>query len=462
MFCVSVTMARLVAPEAYGTIALLSLFTSIAVVFVDGGLSSALIQKQDVSHTDESTVFWFNVAVGLCFALGLFVAAPWIASFYDVPVLKTITQLYSFQFLLGSCNSVQNTRYVKRIDFKTPLMINAASTIISAVVGIGMAWHGYGIWALVGQSLSSSFSQTAILWAVSRWRPAFVFSVESFKTLFGFGGFLFLSWILDAAYLKFYTVLIGKWYGTHDLGVYNRADATKQLPAGVLSGILQRVAFPLFSQANDDTKLLERGLRTSIRGIMLLNAPMMVGIAVVADPLILTLYGEAWSSAIPLLQILALGAILRPMQVLNLSVLQAMGHSRLFLRIEIIKKAVGTALLILGSRFGVEGMAWAVVVSSVFSFAFNSYYSGKFLNFGAWKQTREIASVVTCAFIMAVAVIACSKLIHWPPLLQLLALVGVGGVVYLAAAKIFRVKELDEAIRFLGAKLRGTRSGDVK
>jgi len=458
MFGVSVTMARMVAPEAYGTIALLSLFTSIATVFVDGGLSSALIQKKGVTHTDESTVFWFNVTIGLSMALALFFSAPWIANFYGVPVLKTITQLYSFQFLLGACNAVQNTLFIKKIDFKTPLKINTASTVISAVIGIYMAWKGYGIWALVAQSMSSSILQTIILWAISRWRPAFTFSRQSFNELFGFGGFLFLSWILDAAYLKFYTLLIGKWYGIHDLGIYNRADSTKQLPAGVLSGILARVAFPLFSEANDDPVRLRNGLKLSIRGVMFINAPMMLGIASVAGPLVLTLFGDAWSAAVPLLQILALGAVLRPLQVLNLSVLQAMGHSRLFLKIEILKKTVGTILIILGSRWGVEGMAWAVVVSGVFSFVFNSYHSGKLLDFGALKQMREVISTIICAVLMAAAVTAASTIFQWLPIFQLLVLVSIGVSVYLAAAKIFKVKELDESIRFVRLKFQEFRS----
>jgi O-antigen/teichoic acid export membrane protein len=446
LFAVTVTMARLVSPEAYGTVALLGLFTAIASVFVDGGLTAALIQKKETSHLDESTVFWFNLGVGLLLGMALFFAAPWIASFFDKPILIIITQLYSLQFLLGACNSVQNTRFIKELDFKTPLKINTIAIVVSSAVGIFLAWKGYGIWALVSQSMVGSILRTILLWQISKWRPLFVFSYESYKNLFKFGGFLFLSGLLDTAYQRFYTVIIGKLYGVYDLGIYNRANATKQLPTSVLTGILSRVAFPIFSRANHDSAMLKRGLRLSIRGTMFINIPIMLGLGVVAAPLIITLFGDAWSKCVPLLQILALSGILWPLHVLNLSVLKAMGHSGKFFKIEIIKKVIGTILLILGSLYGMQGMAWAVVASSISSYILNAYYNGKFINYGVWQQVLDFLPALACGGVMSIAVILTSKQIEFTPPVQLITLSCVGALSYLLCCKLFKVEELNNAI----------------
>ncbi len=447
LFAISVTLARLVAPETYGTVALLQFFTGIAGVFVDGGLSSALIQKNDTTHTDESTVFWFNLAAGALLGIVLFACAPWISRFYGIPVLLPITRLYSLQFFLAACNSVQNTLYSKHLDFKTPLKIATATTLVSAAIGIYLAWKGCQIWALVAQSMAAAILQTVLIWTLSSWRPALTFSPASFRTLFRYSGYLFLSSLLDSVYQRCYTLIIGKIYGVRDLGIYNRADATKQLPTSVLTGILSKVAFPLFSQAAGDLPQLRRGFRLSIRAVMFLNIPIMLGVAVVSEPLILTLFGPVWASAVPLLQILAIGSVLWPLHVLNLSVLKALGHSNKFFKVELIKKSVGLTLVVIGSLYGMQGMALAVVISSVFSFTFNAYYNGKLLDYGAWRQIVDFSPALLCGCLMAVVVITTARFLHFAPLLQLLTLTSIGAASYFVFASLFRVTELSDAIR---------------
>ncbi len=447
-FAISVTLARLVSPEAYGTVALLQLFTGLAGVFINGGLTSALIQKKDTTHIDETTVFWFNTGVGALMGVALFLGAPWISRFYEIAVLLPITQLYACQLLLAGCNSVHYTLFTKRLDFKTPLKIATTSTIVSAAVGIYLAWKGMGVWALVAQSMTSSILGTLLVWLVSTWRPSLFFSSASFRSLFRFGGYIFLSSLLDTFYLRFYNLILGKLYGAYDLGIYNRADSTKQLPTSVLTGIISRVAFPIYSRSSADLPKLLDVFRLSIRGVMFLNIPMMLGVAVVAEPLILTLFGRAWAGAIPLLQILAIGSILWPLHVLNLSVLMALGHSSEFLRVELVKKGVGIALVVLGACYGMQGMAWAVVISSVFSFIFNAYYNGIHLNHGAWRQVIDFSPALLCGILMAASVLAFAAVIHFQPLLQLLTLSTLGAIFYLILAKALRVPELNTAIGF--------------
>ena len=441
-FGVSIVMARLIAPEAYGTIALLSLFTGIAMVFMDGGMSAALIQRKDSTREDESTVFWFNLAVGLTMALLLFAAADWIATFYEIDVLRPITQVYALQFFLSAFNSVQITRFTKNLDFKTPLKINTVAAVLSAIIGISLAYHGHGVWALVAQSMSVAIITTALMWSLSGWRPAFVFSRTSFRTLFGFGGFMFLSSLLNIAYQRFYTLLIGKWYGAYDLGIYNRAETTKQLPTGILSGILSRVAFPVFSQANDDPPRLKRGLRMSIKGIMLLNAPLMLGISATAEPLVLTLFGPTWVDSAPILKILALAGVLWPLHILNLSVLQAMGKSAQFFKIELIKKAVGITLILIAFPYGLQSMAWAVVAGSVIAFFINAYHNGKLIAYGGWRQIADVLPVLLCAAVMATAVTMLSTQIEMVPIFLLATLAASGALVFLALAWVSRIEEL--------------------
>ena len=453
-FAVSVTMARLLAPEAYGTVALLGLFTGLAGMFVDVGLTSALVQKKDTTLTDESTVFWFNVTAGCIMGTVLLLAAPWISQFYGIAILTPIARLYALLFILGSGNAVHNTLFTKQLDFKTPLKISFVSMLLSAVVGILLAWQGYGIWALVAQAMTAAVIQTIMTWALSSWRPALTFSLDSFRALFRFGGFIFLAGMLDTIYNQFYTLIIGRWYGVHDLGIYNRANATKQLPSDTLSGILSRVAYPIFAQVADDHERLLRGVRMSVRGIMFLNIPMMIGIAIVADPLILTIFGPVWAPAIPLLQILALGGILFPLHVINLNVLRALGHSSKLLKVEIIKKVVGVSLIILGARYGIQGMAWAVVMSSCFSYVFNAYYTGKLLGYGSLQQSLDCLPSLSCGIIMAVIVSACDYTISGPPPLRLFILSITGAIAFMLMAKLFKIAELSEAISFVKKRMR--------
>jgi len=452
-FAISLVMARLVSPTDYGTIALLQLFTGIAIVFIDGGLTSALVQKKQATRADESTVFWFNILVGVLMSLGLFAAAPLIAGFYDKPILLPITRVVSLQLFLAACNSVQGTLFAKRLDFKTPLAVGMSAMVISGAVGIVLAWQGFGVWALVAQTAIHSVLLTFFNWRWSPWRPQFVFSRRSFRDLFGFGGFIFLSGLIDNIYSRLYTVIIGKMFGVHELGIYNRAENTKQLPTGILTGVLSRVAFPVFAQTSHDLPRLLRGFRLSIRSIMFINIPMMLGIAVVARPLVLTLFGSAWVEASPYLAILAVGGVLWPLHVLNLSILKATGESRKFFYVELLKKGVSVSLLLVGAHYGMEGMAYSVVASSFFSFVFNAYYNGKILNYGPLKQFIDFSPSLLCGLLMAFLVNLAANNTHFAPLLELLFLSVLGALVYFICVRVFRVSEYEEILLLFKQRL---------
>jgi teichuronic acid exporter len=403
-FLVTVVLARLLIPEDFGTIALLSIFLGVASLFVNAGLGLGLIQRQDVTHVDESTVFWFNLCVALLMALLLAAGAPLIANFFAVPLLVPLTFVMAANLVVSALGSIQSALMAKRLDFKTPMKVGVSSTFVSGTVGVYMAWRGYGVWALAGQTLTGSLVSTGLTWALVRWRPLLVFSFDSFRRLFAFSGWLFVSWLLDTVFQRAYTLVLGKIYGTYELGIYNRADTTQQLASGVPTDVLSKVAFPLFSSVSEDKERLRRGMRMATRAATLIIAPVMMGLAVLAKPFIAVVFGEQWLPAVPILQVLCIVGLFYPLHVINLSVLQAQGHSRLFFRLEVVKKSLGIVFLLGGSLFGVLGIAWSRVLASAVGLVINTYYTRKFLGYGSGALLKDCLPSLLPAGAMAVLI----------------------------------------------------------
>ncbi len=453
-FVIAVVLARLLSPEEFGTIALLYLFVGLAGAFVDSGFSAALIQRQDITLTDESTVFWFNLGTGALMAAALWLLAPWIADFYGMPILVPLTGVLALNLFVSALGSVHGTLLTKRLDFKTPMKIGAIATTVSGAAGILMAWQGYGVWALAMQTLISTSLTTLMLWAFNTWRPVHEFSLTSARRLFGFGSYLLMSGLLDVAYNRIYTLLIGKLYGVRELGFYNRADSTKQMPVGVLTGILSRVALPIFSTASGDKEKLRRGMRHALRGMMLINVPMMLGLMATAEPLVHTLFGEQWLSSVPPLQVLALAGLLWPLHVINLNVLMAQGHSRLFFKLEVVKKLVGTVLLLIGAACGVMGIAWSQVVFGVVAFGINAHYTRIHLNYSAWQQIQDFLPALLISVVMAFLVYGLGRLLPWNAGLELMAQVLTGVALFVVGCTIFRIQAYRDASEMITAQFR--------
>ncbi len=459
-FVISVALARLLTPAEFGLVALLALFTGVATVMVDGGFSAALIQRQDVSHADESTVFWFNLGIGAAAALILLMAAPAIAHFYGQPILVPLMAVMSANVFLGSLGAIHSTLLTKRLDFRTQLKVGVVASVLSGVVAITMAWKGYGVWALAAQIVVMTTVTTALLWLANRWRPTWTFSRGSVNKLFGFGGYYLASNLLEIIYTRLYTLLIGRWYGARELGFYNNADNTKQMPGGFLTGVLSRVAFPMFSTAAHDKVKLRRGMQLAARGTMLLNVPMMLGMAALAEPLVRTLFGEQWLPAVPILRVLCVAGLFWPLHVLNLNVLMAQGHSRLMFRLELAKKFLGVAVLGTGAFFGVMGIAWATTVFSAGGLAINTYYSGRFLDYGLMAQLRDFLPIVFIALPMAAVVYALSMVLRMPPVIELALLIVLGGTIFFTIAWLTRATALHDVMA-LFKRIEPTDHGDA-
>ncbi len=448
-FAFAVALARLLLPEDFGTIALLSLFLGIAALFVNAGFSAALIQKQDTTHVDESTVFWFNMGVSVILTLALIGLAPWMAGFFALPVLAPLTMMMAFNVLISALGSIHGTLMAKRLDFKTPMKIGVIATLLSGSVGVYMAWVGYGVWALAGQVLTSTLIGTALLWFFSPWRPLLTCSKDSFRRLFGFSGYIFLAELLQAFYQHGYSVLIGKFFGVRDLGFYNRANSTQSMIAGFPTGIVSRVTFPLYSSIYKDAERLRRVVRISIRSIMLVTSPLMFGLAVLAEPFIHFVFGEQWLPAAPIMQVLCFVGLFLPLHDVNVSVLKAQGHAQLNLRISLIKKATGVTLLVAGSFFGVMGVAWASVIQTIVALLINGFYTYKLLGYGTREQILDCAPALLLSALMAAFVTLAGYWLEIGGLQELLLLIIFGASFYGLINLVLGHDAFKEAVAFI-------------
>lgn len=447
-FGISIALARLLSPEEFGTIALLYLFTGIASVFIDSGFSSALIQKKDTSKIDESTVFWINLTIGILASISLWHAAPAISKFYGIDILIPIINVMSLSIFIGALGSIHTTLLAKNLDFKTLMKVGAVSTTLSGITAVFLALNNFGIWALVGQILVATSTTTIMLWILNKWRPSLEFSLDSMRCLFGFGGYMLASSLLNIVNGRAYSLLIGKLHGATELGLYNRAESTIGLPAGILSSILSRVAFPIFSEASKDNEKLFRGARRAIQGIMFINIPIMLGLAVTAESTVQTLFGSRWLPAVPVMQILCIGGIFWPLHVINLDILKAQGYSNLFFRLEIIKITIGISALVGGSFFGVLGIAWGQVMSSVICFFINAQHTKKYLNYGALKQLRDILPTLAISLTMAASVRTLYLNSQLSSNFELITLIISGFIIFILLAFIFKLHSMHQLLNF--------------
>ncbi|MBK6375906.1 MAG: lipopolysaccharide biosynthesis protein [Xanthomonadales bacterium] len=441
-FAVTVILARILDPSEFGTVATLALFIAIATVLMDGGFSLALLQRQDITHVDESTVFWFNLVMGGLFSAALALAGPALAIFFELPALRSLAPVLGLTVFIASLGAIHATLINKRLEFRKLLGVNVVATIAASVVAITLALAGFGVWALVAQALVMATVTTTMLWVVGGWRPSWVFSRASARKLFGFGGYTLVSSLLDAAYTRFYTVIVGRWFGTRDLGYYNNADTTRQMPTRFVGAILLRAALPMFAEAAQNPQKLRRGLQLSICGTMRMNAPLMLGGAALAEPLVRVVFGLRWLPAAPILSVLCLAGVLYPLHALNLHVLLAQGHSKRMFHIEVAKKIMGIALIVAGSFFGLIGIAWSQVAFSILSLALNTHYSGKFLGYGLVAQSRDVLPTVALALVMAAVVAALDH--YWPwethAAIRFGVLICTGAVFFIAGAAALRLE----------------------
>jgi len=402
-FAVMILLARLLVPADFGLIAMLLVFTAVAALLVDSGFGTALVQKQRTSDDDESTVFVSGICVSIVVGCILWFAAPAIAGFYAQPTLVPLTRLLLFVLPLSALAAVPDALLTQRLDFRSRAKAEIFASLASGAVAVVLAWRGFGVWSLAWQSIVAIAVRAGLLWRYSGWRPRGRFSSASFRALFSFGSYMLMANLLNTISTRLQSLLIGRLFDSRALGFYTLAQNTQQAPAQFMSGVLNRVGLPVFSSVADQPAKLVGALRLSLRVAIFVFVPCMVGIAVVAEPLVAMLYGARWLPAAPMLGILSISATLWPLHVLNLAAIGAQGRSDLIFRLELAKRVVSIGLVIACSPFGPIAIAWAVLASSLFAVALNTWYTHKLLGYGAVAQLHDQAGTLLLSALAGLA-----------------------------------------------------------
>jgi O-antigen/teichoic acid export membrane protein len=428
---ISIILARLLLPAQFGLIGMLAIFMAIAQAFLNSGFGQALIQKKDATHIDTCSIFYFNIVVGI-FAAGLLcLAAPWIAAFYDEPALTALTRFLSLNLVINSFALIQSTLLIKKIDFKTQLKVSIAATIGSGIIGVTLAYRGYGVWSLAIQLVTNTLFRTVLLWFFNKWRPSLVFSFVALKSMFAYGSKLLFSGLLDTVFRNIHLIVIGKLFTAADLGFYSRAQSCTRLTSENLTSSVNRVIFPAFSKVQDDNSRLKRGVRKVLTTLAFLNFPMMTGLLVTAKPLVLVLLTEKWLPCVPYLRLFCAVGMLFPICALNLNVLKALGRSDLFLKIVLLSEILIAISIVVTYRWGIQALIYGQIAVSIFVYYFQSSYLGKLINYPFKEQVFDFAPYLAISIVMG-AVIYSLQFIEFSNNLSLLVCqICVGIVVYI-------------------------------
>ena len=441
-FIVSIVLARLLMPEVYGTIALITVITTILNVFVDSGMGTALIQKKDADSVDFSTVFYFNMCVCIVLYVGLFICSPWIAYFYKDATLTPVIRVLGLTIVISGVKNIQQAYVSKTMQFKRFFFSTLGGTIGAAVIGIWMAYKGFGVWALVAQQIFNAMVDTLILWITVKWRPKKEFSFERLKGLFSYGWKLLASSLLDTVYNNIRQLIIGRMYTPSDLAFYNRG---KQFPDLIITNIntsIDSVLLPTMSQEQENKERVKIMTRRAIKTSTYIMAPLMMGLAFCATPIIRLILTEKWLSCVPFMQIFCITSMFYPVHTANLNAIKAMGRSDAYLKLEIIKKVIGMALLLSTMWFGVMAMAYSLLVSSVLSQIINSWPNRKLLNYGYLEQLKDILPGIILAVVMGI----CVYPVQWIGLSDIITLciqVPLGAIIYIIGSKIFKLESFE-------------------
>lgn len=441
-FIVSVVLARILVPEDYGQIALITVFTTIMQVFVDSGLGTALIQKKDADDLDFSSVFYFNFAICLVLYVAMFVAAPFIAGFYSDSSLTPIIRVISLTIVISGVKGIQQSYVSRNMLFKRFFYSTLGGTIFSAFFGIALAYAGFGVWAIVAQQLSNTAIDTLILWLTVKWRPKKMFSWERLKGLLSFGWKMLTSSLLDTVYNNIRSLIIGKMYSSSDLAFY---DQGKKFPNVIVTNIntsIDSVLLPTMSNAQDDASRVKSMTRRAIKTSTYIMAPLMMGLAFCATPVVRLVLTDKWLPCVPFLRIFCITYMFYPIHTANLNAIKAMGRSDLFLKLEIAKKIVGMALLLSTMWFGVMAMAYSLLVSSVLSQIINSWPNRKLLNYGYLEQLKDILPGIALAVFMGCCVNIVT-LFQLSNVVTLLIQIPMGAVIYIATSSLLHLESFE-------------------
>lgn len=438
-FLLNIIIARILSPADYGIIGMLTIFLSISQCLIDSGFSAALIQSKNRQDNDYGTVFLFNLFISISLYVILYLAAPVISRFYDQEILINVLRVVGLNLIISSLSNVQRAILTINIDFKTQSFVTIPSAILSGIIGVIMARNGLGVWALVAQTLTNGFFMTFLFWILSKDRFRIVFDISSFKRLGGFGIKLMFSSLLNTAYNNLYGLLIGKKYQAEDLGYYTRAEQFSVFPATIITDVVTRVAFPMLCKNQDNKAELSRVYTSFVRSSCFIMFPLMFGLAILAKPIVVILLTEKWVSISLMMSILALDCLFAPITRINLQLLQAVGRSDLFLRLEIIKKIVSIAILIITISHGLIWICMGRLIYSVLALLINMYYTVGIIGKSYIEQIKDWFPNFIVASMMGIVMLFATNWIS-SELLQVVIGILVGIISYFLLSTIFKIE----------------------
>lgn len=462
-FIVAIVLARLLAPADFGLIALVMVFIAVANVFVQSGLNTALVQKKNADNLDFSTVLYAGFVVAIVLYGLLFFTAPLLADFYNgQSKIIDVIRVLGITLFFGALNSVQEAYIARNMMFKKLFYRSIGATIPSGLFGVVLAYVGFGVWALVGQQLMNAFLVSVIMWFTVKWRPCLAFSFTRFKGLFAFGWKLLVSSLLDTFYRNIRDLVIGKMFSPADLGFYNRGDQFPKIIITNINSSIQSVLLPSLSTVQDDQERLKMLARRSIRMSAFLLLPMMTGLAAIAEPITLLVLGEKWLPAVPFIRICCFSYAFWPIHTTNLSAINAVGRSDVFLKLEIVKKCYGFVVLafFIWQFRSPIGIALSAAITAPLGSFVNAYPNKKLLNYGFIEQMKDFLPSFVLAVVVGIGVYVLSKVLILSVIFQLPLLVAAGGIAYFLCAKILRFESLEYilgVVREYWAKKRRTK-----
>lgn len=440
-FVIQIVLARLLCPEDYGVLAILLAFIALANVFVQSGLNTALIQKKDSDIEDFSSVFWISLVIAALLYIILFFLAPIIAGFYHNDTLKPVLRVISITLFFGALNSVQNAYVSKNLLFKRLFYSSTGAVLISGIIGVVLAARGFGIWSLVVQHLVNNAVISIILWFTVKWRPIFFFSIKNITPLFSYGWKLLGSALLDTGYRQIYNLVIGRAYSGEQLGFFSRGEQFPQIIASNIDGSIQSVMLPTLSAVNNDKEEVKKLARKSISISSFILMPFMFGMAAVADNMVLLLLTDKWLPCVPFIQLSCIAFAFYPIHTANLTAINALGRSDIFLKLEVIKKIMGVIILLITLPFGMIWMAIGRVTSSLIATVLNSFPNRKLLRYMYFEQLKDLSPSFIFSCCMSIAVY-CIGLLSFPVFYVFCFQIIMGAAIYVALMKMFKIEML--------------------
>lgn len=450
-FILSIILARLLTPSDYGAIAILLIFITFADVFVNAGFGSALIYKKGADNLDFSSVFYFNFIFSVFVYAVIYLAAPYITSFYNIPILQPTLRVLALRIPVAAINSVQQAYVSRNMQFKKFFYSTLTGTAVSAVVGIIMAYNGYGVWSLVGQYLSNAIINTLVLFSVISWRPQLMFSFQRLRSLFNYGWKLLFSSLLDNGYQSLNSLLIGKFYTPTDLAFFDTGQKFPMVIVNNINSSISSVLFPALASEQDKPERVKAHTRKAIQISSYIMWPMMLGMAACADNIVSLILTDKWLPAVPYLQIACITYGLWPIHTANLQAINAMGRSDIFLKLEIIKKVIGVTALLISIQYGLLAIALTGIITGIISTFINAYPNGYLLNYKYWEQVKDILPSILCASVMALAVYFIGNFAE-DIYSKLLIQIVVGILSYVFISKLFKLDSFEYIIVLIRQK----------